>query len=192
MGVLLINNVPSMKPGWSAGPLNASILEDKADTWWRHHMETFSVLLALCAGNSPFTCEFPSQRPVTRSFDFFYLRLKKRLSKQSWGWWFGTPSRSLRRHCNGVILSMYQTEYINATILPRSWYCSWGDGNGNVLIIRRLWHAKLTLYDTLSSPMRTRLFIYFNNLLYLTHGKSCNGVPLKLYTRMWNHFLVKQ
>ena len=26
--------------------------------------------------------------------------LNKRLSKQSWGWWFGTPSRSLWRHCN--------------------------------------------------------------------------------------------
>ena len=24
-------------------------------TWWRHHMETFSALLALCAGNSPVT-----------------------------------------------------------------------------------------------------------------------------------------
>ena len=32
-------------------------------------METFSALLALCVGNSPVTCEFPSQRPVTRSFD---------------------------------------------------------------------------------------------------------------------------
>ena len=37
--------------------------------WWRHQMETFSVLLALCAGNSPVTGEFPTQRPVTRSFD---------------------------------------------------------------------------------------------------------------------------
>ena len=34
------------------------------------------------------------QRPVTRSFDvFFDLRLNKRLRKQSWGWWFETPSR---------------------------------------------------------------------------------------------------
>ena len=33
-------------------------------------METFSALLALCEGNSPVTGEFPSQRPVTRSFDF--------------------------------------------------------------------------------------------------------------------------
>ena len=45
--------------------------------------------------------EFPSQRPVTRIFDvFFDLRLNKPLSKQPWSWWFETPSRSLRRHCN--------------------------------------------------------------------------------------------
>ena len=65
-------------------------------------METFSALLALCAGNSPVTDEFPSQWPVMRSFDvFFDLRLNKRLSKQSWGWWFETQSGSLWRHCNG-------------------------------------------------------------------------------------------
>ena len=64
-------------------------------------METFSALLALCAGNSPVPGEIPSQRLVTRSFDvFFDLRLNKRLSKQSWGWWFETPSCSLWRHCN--------------------------------------------------------------------------------------------
>ena len=46
---------------------------------------------------------FPSQRPVTRSFDvFFDLRLNKRLSKQSWGWWLETPSSSLWRHCDGL------------------------------------------------------------------------------------------
>ena len=61
--------------------------------WWRHQMETLSALLALCAGNSPVTGEFPSQRPVTRNFDVsFDLRLNKRLDKQSWGWWFETPS----------------------------------------------------------------------------------------------------
>ena len=44
-------------------------------------METFSALLDLCVGNSPVTGEFPSQRPVTWSFDFFFdLRLNKRLS----------------------------------------------------------------------------------------------------------------
>ena len=47
--------------------------------------------------------EFPTQRPVTRSFGvFFDLRLNKRLSKQPWGWWFETPTCSLWRHCNVV------------------------------------------------------------------------------------------
>ena len=51
-------------------------------TWWRHQMETFSALLAICVGNSPVTGEFPTQRPVTRSFDiFFELYLNKHLSK---------------------------------------------------------------------------------------------------------------
>ena len=68
-------------------------------TWWRHQMETFSAILAICAGNSPVPGEFPAQRPVTRSFDvFFDLRLNKRLSKKSWGLWFETPSRPLWRH----------------------------------------------------------------------------------------------
>ena len=29
--------------------------------WWRHQMETFSVLLAICAGNSPVPGEFPAR-----------------------------------------------------------------------------------------------------------------------------------
>ena len=46
--------------------------------------------------------EFPSQRPVMRSFDvFFDLHLNKRLSKESRGWRCETPSRPLWRHCNG-------------------------------------------------------------------------------------------
>ena len=71
--------------------------------WWRHQMEIFSALLALCAGNSPVSGEFPTQRPVTRSFDIFSdLRLNKLLSKHWWGRWFETPSHPLWRHCNGV------------------------------------------------------------------------------------------
>ena len=72
--------------------------------WWRHQMETLSALLAICAGNSPAPGEFPPQRPVTRGFHvFFDLHPNKRLSKQSWGWWFETPSRPLWRHCNAAL-----------------------------------------------------------------------------------------
>ena len=89
------------KKAWTSEKIALHPLTNITGSWWRHQMETFSALLALCAGNSPVTGEFPSQRPVTRSFDvFFDQRRNKRLSKQSWGWWFETQSRSLRRHCN--------------------------------------------------------------------------------------------
>ena len=52
-------------------------------------MEIFSVLLALCVGNSPVTGEFPSQRLLTGNFDvFFDLHLNKR----------NTYAGDLRRH----------------------------------------------------------------------------------------------
>ena len=56
-------------------------------------MKTFSAW--------PVSGEFPAQRPVTWSFDvFFDLHLNKRMSKQSWGRWFETPSSPLWRHRN--------------------------------------------------------------------------------------------
>ena len=73
--------------------------------WWRHQTETLSALLALCAGDSPVTGEFRSQRPVTQSFDIFFdLHLNKRLSKQWRCWWFEMPSCSLWRHCNDTLI----------------------------------------------------------------------------------------
>ena len=109
--------VLSAPDGLHVGPMNLAIRDQYMDrirtdvsmvefvSWWRNQMETFSALLALCAGNSPVSGEFPAQRPVTRSFDvFFDLRLIKRLSKHSRGWWFGTLSRPLWRHCNGCLV----------------------------------------------------------------------------------------
>ena len=75
-----------------------------AKSWWCQQMETFSALLAICAVNSLVSGEFPAQRPVPRSFDIFFdLRLKKQLSKQSWGWWFEMLSCPLWRHCNAMM-----------------------------------------------------------------------------------------
>ena len=69
-------------------------------------METITALLAICAGNSPVTGEFPAQRPVTRSFDvFFDLRLNKLLSKQPWGWWF---ERHRTQYDVSVISNVYE------------------------------------------------------------------------------------
>ena len=84
-------------------PSSSSSTWKSTVSWWRHEMETFSALLAICVGNSPVPGEFPSQRPVTRSFDvFFDPSLNKRLSKHSRGWWFETLSGPLWRHSNDV------------------------------------------------------------------------------------------
>ena len=89
-------------------------------SWWRHQMETFCTLLAICAGNSPVTGEFPAQRPVTRSFDvFFDLFPNKRLSKQWWGWWFETPSRPLWRHCDVIDILGWLIARIVMPVIPR-------------------------------------------------------------------------
>ena len=84
-------------------------------SWWRHQMETFSALLAICAGNSPVSGEFPAQRPVTRSFDVFLdVCLIKRLSKHSRGWWFETLSHPLWRHRNVSAYLIWMTDILNA------------------------------------------------------------------------------
>ena len=81
--------------------LTKEVPQQRGLSWRRHQMETFSLLLAICEGNSPVSGEFPTQRSGTRSFDvFFDVGLNIRLRKQSWGWWFETPTRSLWLHCN--------------------------------------------------------------------------------------------
>ena len=61
----------------------------------------FRVTGPLC-GEFTSPGEFPTQRPVTWSFDIFFdLHLNIHLSKQPWGWWFETPSWSLWSQCNG-------------------------------------------------------------------------------------------
>ena len=68
--------------------------------WWRHRSRWIPRTKA---SDAEFWCEFPAQRPVTRSFDvFFDLSRNKQLSKQPWGWWFETPSWPLWRQCNAT------------------------------------------------------------------------------------------
>ena len=132
--------------------------------WWRHQMDTFSALLAICAGNSPVPGEFPSQRPVIRSFDvFFDLRLNKRLSKQSWGWWFETLSHPLWRHCNVIRIFLVQCNWYTTLVSyfdqhlclfghqaifwrvylrSRNWFRSWTNAAWHVSSLDPKWWCK--------------------------------------------------
>ena len=82
-----------------------------SNTWWRHQMETFSALLALCAGYSPVTGEFPSQRPVTQSFDVFI--------DLSWknGWINSGEAGDLRRHCAHYDVTVMHNSLVNQQLI---------------------------------------------------------------------------
>ena len=142
--------------GWSAW---------KEQSWWRHQMETFSTLLVICAGNSPVTGEFPAQRPVTRCFDvFFDLRLNERLNKQSWGWWFEMPPRSLWRYSNGNKLFW------------EHWYISCDEAMSAFLNSMRqrgiqIWSISSWFHDS-----KKRL--NFSKILDRSNGLPCKGISV--------------
>ena len=83
--------------------LISQILYSMFVTWWRHQMETFSALLALCAGNSPVTGVFP-WIPLTKASDAelwcFLWSVIEQTAEQT----FETRWRSLWRHCKEKLL----------------------------------------------------------------------------------------
>ena len=92
--------------------------------------------------------EFPTQRPVTRSFDvYFVLRPNKRLSKQWWGWWFETLSWSLWRHRNDLREVQWNLDWYG-----RSRYLN-------------------QCYAMLIGPLWTRSNSFYTEIGHLSYGK---------------------
>ena len=108
-------------------------------------METFSALLPLCTGNSPVTGEFPSQRPVTRSFDIFLdLRLKK-------GWANNRDAGDLRRHrAHYDVTVMFCNEYCHISISKHELNCN------NLFIVELISNA---IKDYETKWLKTRIII---------------------------------
>ena len=83
---------------------------------WRHNEHNGTM-----AWRCHFPCYWPFVRGIHRSpvnsphkgqwhgalLFSLICALNKRLSKQSWGWWFEMPSRSLWRHCNDYQTILY-------------------------------------------------------------------------------------
>ena len=115
--------------------------------WWHHQMESFSMFLSICVGNSPVTGEFPAHRPVTWSLDaFFDLCLNKRLSKQSWGWWCEMPLCTTWRHCNLSHEYHYDVRCGHCDGVLINCFCFLGDLHNKIMVINNL---MLELYSTL-------------------------------------------
>ena len=77
-------------------------------SWWRHQMETFSALLAICTGNSPVPDEFPTQRPVTRSFDVYLICARIN------GWVNNREAGDLRRYRRHYDVTVMSSPYFKA------------------------------------------------------------------------------
>ena len=100
ISLLSLLRVPDLHMSWSDF---TKMREDSGIYMMSSNGNIFRVTGSLCG-------EFTGDRWIpltkastTQSFDvFFDLRLTKRLSKQSWCWWFETPSRSLWSHCNDM------------------------------------------------------------------------------------------
>ena len=101
--ILYLDAVSYLMTQWQ---INSFVLTDHICyclyvTWWRHQMETFSALLAICAGNSPVPGEFPTQRPVTRSFDVTLIcaRINAWVNNREAG-----DLRRYRPHCDVIVM----------------------------------------------------------------------------------------
>ena len=62
--VYFLQNTQNRHPTACPGRMSSRV------TWWRHQMETFSVLLALCTGNSPVTVNSPHKGQWRRALMF--------------------------------------------------------------------------------------------------------------------------
>ena len=83
---------------WSIIVLNVSLWYGTYFMMTSSNENIFGATGPLC-GKSLVTGEFPSQRPVTRSFDVFFDLCP---SKRSRRWWFEKTPRSLWCHCNVI------------------------------------------------------------------------------------------
>ena len=146
-----------------------------------------SALLTLCAGNSPVSGEIPSQRPVTRSFEvFFDLRRNERVSKQSWGWWFETPSRSLwHRSC--ITSKSISLRYIRK-IITAIWKCSYGHDYFRRFGVRRT--SYLWSFMGLSSRVRIRSCRYVLLCIWRTVSALGRVLFWWLYNKRYNNMIA--
>ena len=125
-----------------------------------------------------FTGEFPSQRPVTRSFDvYFYLCLNNQLSNKSWQRWFEMPSHSLWCHCN-VSAWVFYVKFLLSS---------------HEALVRRKWPARISsvwqvvgfwidLSDDATRQHRQMLRI--NSAACFSPAEKC--CPETLFTKWWD------
>ena len=83
-----------------------AIVTVKLSTWWHHQMETFTALLAICAGHSPVPDEFPHKGQWRGALMFSLIC--------AWinGWVNSHEAGKMRRHCahyDVIVISVWSS-----------------------------------------------------------------------------------
>ena len=91
----------------------------RSTTWWRHQMQTFSALLALCGGNSPIIGEFPRKGQWRGALIFSLIC--------AWtnGWanhWDASDLRRHRAHYSITVMKVAKITKVTRYIIS---ICSW-------------------------------------------------------------------
>ena len=134
--------------------------------------------------------EFNSQRwiPYTKASDaelwyLFDLRPNKRLRKQSWGWWFETPSRQLWRQCNGGLFP--HKNRFSVIKISTSW--------GRLIIVMVIpmmerWYFYIETTIALLSVLGIRWFLYCTLQQYRGIIRELNFIQIQMQVHICSSF----
>ena len=97
------------------------ISQNSGCAWWRHQMETFSALLAICAGNSLAPVNFPHKGQWRGALMFALICV--------WinAWVNNRKAGDLRRYC-----AHYDVIVMGYLSMPRLQFCEWCEQSINV------------------------------------------------------------
>ena len=113
-GLVLLTGVVSIVPHWAT----RNDVDKSITPWWRHQMETFSALLALCARNSPVTGESPHKGKWrgTLIFSLICARINDWINNREVG-----DLRRHRAHYGVTVMTYHISEMKTRIIRKKSW-----------------------------------------------------------------------
>ena len=170
--------------------------------WWRQQMEKKILVSGHFCGEFTGHWWIPDTKPVLRSFGvFFHLRLNKRLSKQTSGRWFETPSHPLWCQLHGIFheRNLCWCEFVTVDTIPRR-SCS---DLMCFLIIQvtsyygteeagphcRKWSSlRVLLYWTIDDAI---ILIFLRSILYLAFWSSSEYIPMVSIRNSYQQYAIK-
>ena len=156
---------------------------------WKH----FPRHLTLCAGNSPVTAEFPTQRPVTRSLGvFFQMCLNKRVNNKRVNNREACELGGHRAHCDITVMNQINAEAIlqqfTRYLSQFSTSSNWVTGT-----LRHITAMRVTKYQvdkTWSCRVQGIYLTCFRNEALSVTDRARYGNPIRAIENKWKYIVM--